>query len=98
MHGLDEQSVMAAVRTAEPEVVIDQLTALAGVTNLRNFDKAFAVTNLLRTDGLDYLLRAARAIGARRLIAQSYAGWPNIREGGPIKTETDPLDRTRPSR
>jgi nucleoside-diphosphate-sugar epimerase len=92
VEGLDEQGVRAAVRAAEPEVVIHQLTALSGVTNLRNFDKAFALTNRLRTEGLDYLLRAARAAGARRLIAQSYTGWPNIRACGPVKTEEDPLD------
>src|SRR5438477_229063 len=46
---LDEQEVRAAVRGAEPEVVIHQLTALDGVANLHNFDKAFANTNRLRT-------------------------------------------------
>jgi 2-alkyl-3-oxoalkanoate reductase len=72
MDALDEESVLAAVRHAEPEVIVHQLTGLKGVTNLRNFDKAFARTNRLRTEGLDSLLRAARTVGARRLIAQSY--------------------------
>jgi nucleoside-diphosphate-sugar epimerase len=92
LDALDERSVLAAVRSAEPEIVIHELTALGDVTSIRNFDKAFATTNRLRTDGLDYLLRAARAAGARRLIAQSYTGWPNERAGGPVKTEEDPLD------
>ena len=30
--------------------------------------------------------------GARRFVAQSYAGWPYARSGGPVKTEDDPLD------
>jgi 2-alkyl-3-oxoalkanoate reductase len=90
--GLDEQAVLAAVRRAEPEVIIHQLTALKGVASLRRFDRTFAATNRLRTDGLDYLLSAARSVGARRLIAQSYTGWPNIRRGGAVKTEDDPLD------
>ncbi len=89
---LDEEAVIAAVRKAEPDVIVHQLTALKGVTNLRHFDEAFALTNRLRTEGLDYLLRAARAVGVRRLIAQSYTGWPNERTGGPVKTEDDPLD------
>jgi nucleoside-diphosphate-sugar epimerase len=89
---LDEEAVIAAVRKAEPDAIVHQLTALKGVTNLRHFDEAFALTNRLRTEGLDYLLRAARAVGVRRLIAQSYTGWPNERTGGPVKTEDDPLD------
>jgi 2-alkyl-3-oxoalkanoate reductase len=89
---LDEEAVIAAVRKAEPDVIVHQLTALKGVTNLRHFDEAFALTNRLRTEGLDYLLRAARAVGVQRLIAQSYTGWPNERTGGPVKTEDDPLD------
>jgi nucleoside-diphosphate-sugar epimerase len=39
------------------------------------------------------LLAAATAVGTvRRLIAQSYTGWTNVRAGGPVKTEEDPLD------
>jgi nucleoside-diphosphate-sugar epimerase len=89
---LDEPAVMTAVRQAQPEAIVHQLTGLKGVTNLRRFDQAFALTNRLRTEGLDNLLRAARAVGARRLVAQSYTGWPNERTGGPVKTEEDPLD------
>src|SRR5512133_865213 len=92
LDALDEQAVIAAVRKAEPEVIVHQLTALKGVTSLRHFDDAFALTNRLRTEGLDYLLQAARTVGARRLIAQSYTGWPNERTGGPVKSEEDPLD------
>jgi nucleoside-diphosphate-sugar epimerase len=92
MDALDEESVLATVLGAKPEVIVHQLTALKGVTNLRRFDDAFATTNRLRTEGLDHLLRAASAVGARRLIAQSYTGWPSERAGGPVKTEDDPLD------
>jgi nucleoside-diphosphate-sugar epimerase len=89
---LDRGAVMQAVTAVRPDVVIHQATALAGVRGLRDFDRAFAVTNALRTEGTDHLIAAARAAGARRLIAQSYTGWPNIREGGRVKTEDDPLD------
>jgi nucleoside-diphosphate-sugar epimerase len=94
LDALDGEAVLAAVRKAKPEVIVHQLTALKGVTNLRNFDKRFALTNRLRSEGLDHLLRAARTVGARRLIAQSYTGWPNERTGGAVKTEDDPLDPT----
>jgi nucleoside-diphosphate-sugar epimerase len=94
--GLDEQALVAAVRRAQPEVVIHEMTALAGKTDLRHFDRMFATTNQLRTTGTDYLIRAAQQAGARRLIVQSYAGWPNIREGSAVKTEEDPLDPNPP--
>jgi nucleoside-diphosphate-sugar epimerase len=95
--GLDAMAVGEAVARAEPEVVIHQMTALAGSTDLRRFDKTFAVTNKLRTQGTDHLLAAANAAGVRRFIAQGYTGWTNIREGGPVKTEDDPLDPNPPA-
>ena len=95
--GLDAMAVGEAVGRAEPEVVIHQMTALAGTFDLRRFDKMFALTNRLRTEGTDHLLAAAAAAGARRFIAQGYTGWPNIREGGSVKTEDDPLDPNPPA-
>jgi 2-alkyl-3-oxoalkanoate reductase len=95
--GRDERAVLDAVSRAEPEVVIHEMTALTGATSLRRFDRTFAATNELRTRGTDYLLRAARLGGARRLIAQSFAGWPNIRAGSRVKTEDDALDPSPPS-
>ena len=94
--GLDPVAVGEAVARAEPEVVIHQMTALSGVFDLRRFDRTFAATNKLRTAGTDHLLAAAVAAGARRFIAQSYTGWTNPREGGPVKTEDDPLDPSPP--
>jgi nucleoside-diphosphate-sugar epimerase len=95
--GLDAVAVGEAVARAEPEVVIHQMTSLAGSFNLRNFDKMFAVTNQLRTQGTDHLLAAAAAAGVRRFVAQSFTGWNNIRDGGPVKTEDDPLDPSPPA-
>ena len=92
LDGLDREAVIAAVRAAAPEVFIHQMTALAAMRTPRNLDKDFAVTNELRTRGTDNLLAAAAAAGTRRIIAQSFTGWPNERSGGPVKTEADPLD------
>ena len=89
---LDREAVAAAVSEARPEVIVHQATALSGDMNMRHFDRVFAATNRLRTEGTDNLVAAAQAVGARRIVAQSYAGWPYAREGGPIKTEDDPLD------
>jgi nucleoside-diphosphate-sugar epimerase len=88
---LDPAAVMDAVRREKPEVVVHELTSIKKV-DLRNFDGGFAATNRLRKEGTDNLLAAARAAGARRFIAQSFAGWPYARAGGPIKAEDDPLD------
>jgi nucleoside-diphosphate-sugar epimerase len=95
--GLDAVGVGEAVARAEPEAVIHQMTALAGEPDLRHFDRWFERTNALRTTGTENLLAAARASGAKRFVAQSYSGWPNIREGGPVKTEEDPLDPDPPA-
>ena len=92
----DKPRLVAEVRRAEPEVIIHQLTALSGVGNFRKFDQEFALTNRFRTEVTDTLLAAARSIGTRRFIAQSYCGWPYAKKGGPIKTEEDPLDPKPP--
>jgi 2-alkyl-3-oxoalkanoate reductase len=96
LDGLDAIAVGEAVARVEPEAVIHQMTALAGEPDLRRFDRFFARTNELRTTGTENLLAAARASGVKRFVAQSYTGWPNIREGGPVKTEEDPLDSAPP--
>jgi 2-alkyl-3-oxoalkanoate reductase len=89
---LDRDQVLAAVAAARPEVVVHQLTALSGSLDLRTFDRSFAMTNRLRTEGTDHLLAAAQAAGTRRFVAQSFTGWTNERTGGPVKTEEDPID------
>jgi len=94
---LDKGALTAAVRKAAPEVIIHQLTALAGTGNFKKFDEEFALTNRFRTEVTDVLLAAACEVGTRRFIAQSFCGWPFAREGGPVKTEEDPLDPNPPA-
>jgi nucleoside-diphosphate-sugar epimerase len=91
---LDPDAVAQVVAAAEPEAIVHQLTALAGSFDLRHFERTFAQTNRLRSEGTDHLLAAGRAAGVRRFVAQSYAGWPYARVGGPIKDEDAPLDPT----
>jgi nucleoside-diphosphate-sugar epimerase len=93
---LDPDQVAQAVAEAEPEVVVHELTALSNSIDLRHFDRDFAQTNRLRTEGTDHLLAAARAVGARRFIAQSYAGWPAERSGEAVKAEDAPFDPDPP--
>jgi 2-alkyl-3-oxoalkanoate reductase len=92
---LDRDAVNAAVRAARPEVVVHQLTAI-GAMHPRNVDASFEATNKLRTEGTDNLIAAAREARARLFVAQSFAGWPYARVGGPVKAEDDPLDDDPP--
>lgn len=94
---LNRNAVRQAVLDASPEVVIHELTALSSFSDLRQFARQFAETNQLRIEGTRHLLDAARAAGARRFIAQSYAGWPYARGGAKVKTEDDPLDPDPPA-
>lgn len=94
---LDRDAVMVAVQRAAPEVVMHQLTGLTGVRSYRNFDREFALTNRLRTEGTDHLLEAARAAGVRRFVAQSYGNWNYARTGSGFKSELDPLDPHPPA-
>jgi nucleoside-diphosphate-sugar epimerase len=96
LDGLDASAVGAAVARTEPAVIVHEMTAIPADMNLRKFGQTFAATNELRTAGLDHLLAAAKAQGVRRFVAQSFAGWPNARSGGPVKTEDDPLDPDPP--
>ena len=92
LDAFDAQAVRQAVAKAAPDAVVHQMTALSGPQDLRRFDRTFALTNRLRTEGTDILLAAARAAGTRRFVVQSFTGWTNERTGGPVKTEADPFD------
>jgi nucleoside-diphosphate-sugar epimerase len=91
---LDARAVRQAVLDTLPEAIIHQATALANIRFSRKLDRSFAPTNRLRIEGTDALLAAAREAGVRRFIAASFASFRYAREGGPVKTEDDPLDPT----
>jgi 2-alkyl-3-oxoalkanoate reductase len=94
---LDARAVRKAVFEHEPDAIVHEATALGKAKWGRNFDKTFAGTNELRTKGTDALLAAAREAGVRRFVAQSFASYRTAREGGPVKTEDDPLDPNPPA-
>jgi 2-alkyl-3-oxoalkanoate reductase len=99
---LDPDAVAEAVASAEPEVIVHQLTALSGKLSARDMrrpDRSVAVTmtNRLRTEGTDHLLAAGRAVGARRFVAQSIAAFRFARTSRPVQTEADPLDPDPPA-
>lgn len=90
LDGLDRSAVLTAVNAAGPEVIVHEMTALAGMSSLRNVDRAFAATNELRTRGTDNLLTAAERAGVRRVVAQSH-NFIYDRTGGWVKTESDDI-------
>jgi nucleoside-diphosphate-sugar epimerase len=96
MDGLDAASVGEAVATAAPDAVVHEMTAIspthAGQPDFRRLDRWFAPTIRLRTEGTDNLIAAAEATGVPHVVAQSYADWNGLREGGWVKTEEEPLD------
>ncbi len=97
LDALDSRAVRETVARAEPEAIVHQATALSDIRFGRNFDRTFAQTNRLRTEGTDNLLAAAREVGVPRFVAQSFASMRNERKGGMVKTEDDPLDPDPPA-
>jgi nucleoside-diphosphate-sugar epimerase len=91
---LDARAVRQAVLENDPEAIVHEATALADLSDFKHFDRTFAQTNRLRTEGIDALLAAAGEAGVRRFVAQSYASARHARVGGWVKTEDDPLDPT----
>ena len=77
----DRTALTEAVRTANPDVIIHQLTDLSAAD--------FAGTDRLRIEGTRNLVDAAKAAGVRRLIAQSLAIVYAIK--AEPATELDPL-------
>ncbi|MFF6784275.1 NAD-dependent epimerase/dehydratase family protein [Streptomyces sp. NPDC012510] len=85
---LDRDAVLAAVSAARPEVVVHQMSALRLLAD--DPPGAFALTARLRTEGTAHLIEAARAAGARRLVAQSIA-FAAAPAGDPVLDEDAPL-------
>jgi len=67
---LDEAALGAAVRAAEPEVVVNQLTSLPDRYDPKKAS-FYEETDRLRSVGGRNLLAAAREVGARRFLTQS---------------------------
>jgi nucleoside-diphosphate-sugar epimerase len=92
LDALDARAVREAVAAVRPDAIVYQATALSDLSDFKHFDRSFAQTNRLRTEGTDIILAAARKARVRRLVFQSYANHRYARVGGPVKTEDDPLD------
>lgn len=91
----DVAALNEAVAAAKPEAVVHALTALPH--RIKPKDDYLAATNRVRKEGTRNLVEAARAAGARRLIAESVAFFYEP-EGNWIKDEEAPLFRDPPGR
>jgi len=92
----DAAAVHAAVAAARPEVVVHQLTALPQDPTPKAMAAAVAVNARLRRETVPTLVDAARAAGARRVIAQSIS-FVTKPDGRPVHDEDAPLWLDEPS-
>lgn len=91
---LDAQAVDAAVAAAEPDVIVNMLTAIPAAINPRRMASQFEATDRLRTEGTAHLLAAARRHGVRHTVAQSVAFAYDPDAGLRPAVEDDPLWRS----
>jgi len=91
----DAKALEVAVREAAPDAVVHLLTALPQRLDYKAKDNPFAPTNRVRSEGTRNLLAAAKAAGARRIVAESVAFF-YAPAGGWIKDEEAPLNLDAP--
>lgn len=91
----DAAATREAVVAARPEVVLHALTALPPKFDPKS--DYLAATNEVRTEGTRNLVTAAKAAGARRIVAESVAFFYEP-EGDWVKGEDAPLFRDPPGR
>src|SRR6266540_4877962 len=84
------EAVVCDVFEAEPDVVVHELTDIPPAINVRKYAEVMAGNDRIRIEGTRNLVAAARAAGARRLVAQSIA-FAYAPVEGPVKDEDDPL-------
>ena len=71
----DPDAVKAVVTRTQPEVVIEQLTALPRTYTRESMTAAAPLNTRIRLEGGANVLAAARAAGVRRYLRQSIAFW-----------------------
>jgi nucleoside-diphosphate-sugar epimerase len=86
----DAVALEAAVREAAPEAIVHLLTALPPRLDYKAKEDPLAPTNRVRSEGTRNLIAAAKAAGARRVVAESVAFF-YAPEGEWVKGEEAPL-------
>ena len=85
----DADALIGAVQSFRPEVVVNELTSLPQTANPLAIKRGFDLTSRLRREVSKTLVTAARAAGARRIVAQSISF--AYRPGPGVRNEEDPL-------
>jgi 2-alkyl-3-oxoalkanoate reductase len=85
----DADAIHSAIRRAQPEVVIEQLTSLPKTYTPESMQAAAALNNRIRLEGGANVLKAAQAAGVRRYLIQSIAFW--AAPGAGLADEETPL-------
>jgi nucleoside-diphosphate-sugar epimerase len=93
---LDAEAMRRVVADARPDAVIHQLTSLPPRIDPRRLERDFALNDRLRSEGTRILVDAARAAGARRVVAQSIAFAYAPGPPGTVHDEKDPLNLDAP--
>jgi len=91
----DRARLVDAMKAAQPDAVINQLTDLPQSMEPRHLQQIYANNNRVRREGTANLLDAAEAAGAGLFVAQSMGTWYQP-VGGAIKSEADPLWTSAP--
>jgi 2-alkyl-3-oxoalkanoate reductase len=91
----DADAVEAVVSHAQPDIVIEQLTALPSTYTRQSLTAAAAFNTRLRVEGGANVLAAALAAGVRRYLRQSIGFWaapgPGLAdEGTPLAFDASP--------
>lgn len=87
----DPGGLAEAVAGARPDAVIHQLTSIPTRIDPRKMERDFAENDRLRSEGTANLVAAAKAAGAKHLIAQSVAFFYAPGPPGTVHGEDDPL-------
>ena len=90
MHDLEN-----ALHQAKPEAVVHLLTALPARLDYRSKEDPLAPTNRVRSEGTRNLIAAAKAAGARHIVAESVAFF-YVPAGDWVKDEEAPLNLEAP--
>lgn len=88
---LDRQAVERALRAAEPEAVVHELTALPRRFDPKRITQDLELNDRVRSEGTRLLVDAAQAVGARRIVAQSIAFAYAPGPAGTLRREQDPI-------
>lgn len=93
---LDAPALRDVVLSAEPDVVVNELTRIPDRIDPRRVVDSLAMTNRLRTEATRTLVDAAREAGARRFVSQTIA-FVYRPDGEAPASEDEPLYLDAPS-